>query len=145
MVLVLNLGFDKESIDKKVSWVYYPGDEFFYRIGFYNNIAGTERLSLYVEIGYRENEKIDVDKALEKTLTDLKKVRVITDHQLVAYRPYIINPGYAHITEKGTAFTNAFISDMKKKDVYMVGRYARWQYSAMDDSMEQAFELARTI
>lgn len=144
-VLVLNLGFDKESIDKKVSWVYYPGDEFFYRIGFYNNIAGTERLSLYVEIGYRENEKIDVDKALEKTLTDLKKVRVITDHQLVAYRPYIINPGYAHITEKGTAFTNAFISDMKKKDVYMVGRYARWQYSAMDDSMEQAFELARTI
>ena len=144
-VLVLNLGFDKESIDKKVSWVYYPGNEFFYRIGFYNNIAGTERLSLYVEIGYREEEKIDVEIALEKTLADLKKVHVISDHKLVAYKPYIINPGYAHITEKGTAFTNSLIENMKKQDVYMVGRYARWQYSAMDDSMEQAFELATMI
>ena len=144
-VLVLNLGFDKGSIDKKVSWVYYPGNEFFYRIGFYNNIAGTERLSLYVEIGYRENEEIDIEEALSKTLFDLKKVHVITDHQLIAYKPYIINPGYAHITEKGTTFTNSVIKDMEKQDVYMIGRYARWQYSAMDDSMEQAFELAIRI
>lgn len=144
-VLVLNLGFDKESIDKKVSWVYYPGGEFFYRIGFYNNIAGTDRLSLYVEIGYKEEDRIDVDFALEKTLTDLKRAHVITDHQLVAYKPYIINPGYAHITQKGTFFTNVLINEMSKKGVYMVGRYARWQYSAMDDSMEQAFELARLI
>ena len=144
-VLVLNLGFDKESIDKKVSWVYYPGNEYFYRIGFYNNIAGTERLSLYVEISYREEEKIDIEIALEKTLADLKKVHVISDHKLVAYKSYIINPGDAHITEKGTAFTNSLIENMKKQDVYMVGRYARWQYSAMDDSMEQAFELATMI
>lgn len=144
-VLVLNLGFDKGSLDRKVSWVYYPGDEFFYRIGFYNNIAGTERLSLYVEIGYRENEVIDIEKALENTLYDLKRVHVITDHQLVAYKPYVINPGYAHITEKGTAFTNRVISEMEKNDVHMIGRYARWQYSAMDDSIEQAFELSTRI
>ncbi len=144
-ILVLNLGFDKESIDKKVSWVYYPGDEFFYRIGFYNNIAGTKRLSIYVEIGYKEYEKIDIGDALKKTLVDLKKVRVISDHQLVAYKHYIINPGYAHITKKGTAFTNRIIKEMKDQNVYMIGRYARWQYSAMDDSMEQAFELAKMI
>lgn len=144
-VLVLNLGFDKGSIDNKVSWVYYPGDEFFYRVGFYNNIAGTDRLSMYVEIGYREEEKIDIELAIDRTLKDLKKVHVISDHQLVAYKPYIINPGYAHITEKGTAFTNRVIGEMEKQNVYLIGRYARWQYSAMDDSMEQAFELATRI
>lgn len=75
-VLVLNLGFDMESVDKYVSWIYFPGDEFFYRIGFYNNIAGTERLSLYVEIGYKAGEEIDVEDALRKTLTDLHKIGI---------------------------------------------------------------------
>lgn len=33
-VLVLNMGFDRDSIDKNIHWAYYPGDEVFYRIGF---------------------------------------------------------------------------------------------------------------
>ena len=144
-VLVLNIGFDKPSIDKKVSWVYYPGDEIFYRVGFYNNIAGTERLSIYVEIGYASGETIDVDLALEKTLSDLKCVNIIGEHNMVAYKPFIINPGYAHITTKGKAFTDELISEMEDKNVFMIGRYARWQYSAMDDSMEQALSLASRI
>lgn len=144
-VLVLNIGFDKPSIDKKVSWVYYPGDEFFYRVGFYNNIAGTERLSIYVEIGYGAKEVIDVELAMERTLADLKRVNIISDHKVVAYKPYIINPGYAHITTKGKEYTEKLISEMSMKNIHMIGRYARWQYSAMDDSMEQAKALSELI
>lgn len=144
-VLVLNLGFDKSSIDKKVSWVYFPGTEYFYRIGFYNNIAGTERLSLYVEIGYKADEVIDVEYALRRTLNDLKQIGVIDNHMLIAYEPYIINPGYAHITTVGKEYTSRFISAMSDRNIYMVGRYARWEYSAMDDSMEQAKQLAEKI
>lgn len=144
-VLVLNIGFDKEAIDKKISWAYYPGDEFFYRVGFYNNIAGTERLSIYVEIGYEASAQIDVEVALERTLEDLKKVNIIDTHKVVAYKPYIINPGYVHITAKGKEYTDNTIKEMKEKNIYMVGRYARWQYSAMDDSIEQAKELAELI
>lgn len=144
-VLVLNLGFDMESIDKYVSWIYFPGDEFFYRIGFYNNIAGTERLSLYVEIGYKAGEVIDVEEALRKTLTDLHKIGITTDHKLLAWKPYIINPGYAHITSEGRRFTDNYIAELKHKNVHMVGRYARWEYSAMDDAIEQAQILALEI
>lgn len=144
-VLVLNIGFDKPSIDKQVSWVYYPGDEFFYRVGFYNNIAGTDRLSVYVEIGYGPNETIDVNTAMQRTLNDLKRVNVIDEHEVIAYKPYIINPGYVHVTTKGKEFADVTIRKMKQKEVYMIGRYARWEYSAMDDSLEQAFELAREI
>ena len=144
-VLVLNIGFDQESIDKEVSWAYYPGDEVFYRVGFYNNIAGTERLSIYVEIGYKAGESINVEVALEKTLQDLKRVNIIDTHEVVAYKPYIIDPGYAHITTKGKAYTDKIIQDMEIRDVYMIGRYAKWQYSAMDDSMEQASALAEKI
>lgn len=144
-VLVINLGFDRESIDNLVSWVYFPGNEFFYRIGFYNNIAGTDRLSLYVEIGYKANESIDVDVALKKTLYDLKKVGIITDHKLQTYKPFVINPGYVHITSRGREVTDRLTNDLKTKNVYMIGRYARWEYSAMDDAIEQAFALAEEI
>ncbi|MGI6616538.1 MAG: protoporphyrinogen/coproporphyrinogen oxidase [Saccharofermentanales bacterium] len=144
-VLVLNLGFDKPSIDKKVSWVYFPGKELFYRIGFYNNIAGTDRLSLYAEISYKANERINIEEALERTLIDLKRISVIDEHKLVAYEPYIINPAYVHITTIGKEYTAKFIDVMQGKDVHMIGRYARWEYSAMGDSMEQAKSLAEKI
>lgn len=144
-VLVLNMGFDNGSIDKQVSWVYYPGDEIFYRVGFYNNIADTERLSIYVEIGYKSNETINIQAAIDKTLIDLRRVNVIDNHVLLACKPYIINPGYAHITSSGQIYTESLMSKLESNDVYMIGRYARWQYSAMDDSIEQALELAKRI
>ena len=144
-VLVLNIGFDKPSIDKQVSWAYYPGDEIFYRVGFYNNIASTKLLSIYVEIGYSANSEIDISEALSKTLIDLKRTGVIDEHQVVAYEPYIINPGYAHITTQGKEYTNSLIKKMECNNVFMVGRYARWEYSAMDDSLEQAELLAKRI
>ena len=144
-VLVLNFGFDRESIDKTISWVYYPGNEIFYRVGFYNNIAGTKYLSIYVEISYKMNEKINIELALKRSLEDLKKVGVINEHKVIAQNSYIVNPGYVHITNEGKKFTNMFISSMRKKNVYMIGRYAKWEYSAMDDSLEQAFELSKEI
>lgn len=144
-VLVLNIGFDKPSIDKKVSWIYFPGDEVFYRVGFYNNIAATSNLSIYVEIGYGKDEPIDIEYALKQTLSDLRKVGIIDAHIVETWQAYIIDPGYVHITVKGTTFVNNYIASMQEKGVNMIGRYARWEYSAMDDSFEQAFKLAKEI
>src|SRR5277367_974095 len=48
-VLVYNLGFDDKGQDG-VHWAYYPSRETsFYRVGWYDNIFDTDRLSLYVE------------------------------------------------------------------------------------------------
>lgn len=144
-VLVLNIGFDLPSIDREVNWVYFPGDEIFYRVGFYNNIAGTERLSIYVEISYKASGTINIESAFQKTLIDLRRVGIINNHKVVAYNSYLINPGYVHITRSSKDFVSSFTDEMKGKSVFMVGRYARWEYSAMDDSLEQAFDLAKKI
>jgi protoporphyrinogen oxidase len=51
-VLVFNLGFDRKG-PAAPHWIYYPDRErVFYRIGFYDNIFDTDRMSLYVEIGF---------------------------------------------------------------------------------------------
>ena len=144
-VLVLNIGFDLPSVDKEVNWIYFPGDEVFYRVGFYNNIAGTERLSIYVEISYKEEGEIDIESAFNATLVDLKRVGIIDNHKVIAYNSFVINPGYVHITKKSKDFVSNFVGDMKKRNVFMIGRYAKWEYSAMDDSLEQALELSKRI
>lgn len=144
-ILVLNLGFDKASTDTSVSWMYFPGAEVFYRVGFYNNITHTDALSLYVEISFRKDETVDVNTSLSQTMLELKRAGIINDHKLVAYNSYIINPGYAHITKDGKKAVEKFIGTMSDNSVYCIGRYARWEYSAMDDSIEQAKSLSETI
>lgn len=144
-VLVLNLGFDKDSIDKNITWAYYPGDEVFYRVGFYNNIVRKDKLSIYVEIGYGADECINVDNVLQKVLSDLKTVNILDDHKLLAYNSYVINPGYAYLTKECKNYVNILLEEMKNANVHMIGRYARWEYSAMDSSIEQAIGLSKEI
>lgn len=144
-VLVLNLGFDKESVDKNVHWVYFPGEEIFYRVGFYNNIVGTDRLSIYVEISYKSDQKIDINVALQQTIVDLHKTGILDKHNLIAVNSIVINPAYAHITSLGKAIVDNATGIFEQKNVFSIGRYARWEYSAMDDSIEQAIKLAKEI
>lgn len=144
-VLVLNMGFDLPAIDKNISWIYFPGDEFFYRVGFFSNIAGKEKLSIYVEIGYGSEEEVDLEQAKKRTLEDLKKVNIIDEHRLVSSMDYIISPAYVHLTESSKAVSRDIIDKFEKEDIYMLGRYGRWEYSAMDDSIEQAIALASEI
>ena len=100
-VLVFNMGFDKKSIIDDIHWIYFPQKDInFYRVGFYDNILGTDKLSIYVEIGMSQNQKYDLNIQLKETLMNLKKVGIIDAHKLVAYNHVIINPAYVHISSK---------------------------------------------
>ena len=62
-VLVFNLGFDKKSKFTKEHWFYIPDKTVnFYRIGFYDNILDSDKLSMYIEIGYNKDDVIDTDR-----------------------------------------------------------------------------------
>ena len=83
-VLVFNLGFNKKSkLCTKEHWLYVADKNCnFYRCGFYNNILGTDKLSMYIEIGYPKNKKItqeEIDNQLELTLKNLQKLGIIDD------------------------------------------------------------------
>jgi hypothetical protein len=74
-VLVFNLGFDRKG-EKDVHWVYYPDRATsFYRIGYYDNIFDTDRLSLYVELGFARDAAVDVEHMRARVLADLKRPR----------------------------------------------------------------------
>lgn len=144
-VLIFNIGFDRDSIEKNISWAYFPGSEIFYRVGFYNNITKSDKLSIYVEISFPSDKNIDIKTAYKRTLQDLTKVGIIKNHKVVGYNYIVVNPGYVHITEESKKFIEMVTKTLEMNQVYSIGRYAKWEYSAMDDSMEQAELLSQNI
>ena len=107
-VLVFNLGFDKSSpLCKSEHWLYIPSKECnYYRVGFYNNILGDDKLSMYIEIGYNKDFKItddEVEKQLKLTLKNLRESGIISDDMnLVDHETIIMDPAYVHIETKTT-------------------------------------------
>ncbi len=150
-VLVFNLGFDKNTkLCKKEHWIYVPGNDInFYRCGFYSNILKSDRLSMYIEIGYSKDAIIDnneINKQLKLTLKGLKDIGILDDNiKLISYVPIIMDPAYVHIN----SITNKKITELKnsllKDGIYTIGRYGAWIYNSMEDSMLKAKELAEKL
>jgi len=143
-VAVFNLGFDKGT-DIKTHWRYFPGDEIFYRIGFYNNILGTDKLSLYVEIGAQSGELLEEKVLLDKIIKDLSKAGVITNHNLIDHQFIIMDPAYVHITKESEKSYKTFCKNFNKKGIYSIGRYGSWTYCSIEDNIIQARELINNI
>ncbi len=145
-VLVFNLGFDKKSYIQDMHWAYVPSkDVNFYRIGFYDNILDSNRLSMYIEIGYASDSDIEVEKQLKLTLENLKKMKVIDDHKLIAFSHAIMSPAYVHISEVGKNLKAAKKKEFEEKDIYTIGRYGDWKYCSIEDSMLDAINLAKKL
>ena len=145
-VLVFNLGFDKKA-DKGRHWVYFPDRaRSFYRIGYYDNIFDTDRLSLYVELGYPRDAVVDaatIAQMQARVLDDLRAEGVITDHRLVASHHVVMDPAYVHITRASTAEHRRLSRILQANGVWSIGRYGGWTYCSIEDNIVEARALAR--
>ena len=144
-VLVFNLGFENDS-ENKEHWIYFPDKSLnFYRIGFYNNILNENKMSLYVEIGFSKNDKIDVEEQLKLTLENLEKVGIIKDNKLVKYNSIIMNPAYVHINTEHMKIIESVKEQFEENNIFTIGRYGDWTYCSMEDCMISAKELVEKI
>lgn len=143
-VLVFNLGFDSKGNDRVNSWVYFPNKEYiFYRVGYYDNILGGDKMSLYVEIGFPENQKLE-DKAvyLERVLNDLRRVGILTTQCLVDYETVLMDPAYVHIHGKSSEALRDYKQLLRSDGIYSIGRYGSWTYCSIEDNILEARALA---
>lgn len=144
-VLVFNLGFEKNSVNKE-HWIYFPDKALnFYRVGFYNNILKEDKMSLYVEIGFSKNDSIDIEEQLKLTLENLEKVGIIQDNKLVNYNSIVMNPAYVHINTENMKEIEKMKADFEKNNIFTIGRYGDWTYCSMEDCMISAKELVEKI
>ena len=147
-VLVFNLGFDRKG-PEGVHWIYYPQRELcFYRLGFYDNIFGTDRMSMYVEIGYPHGSVIDeaeVARAKAQVLADLAKCGVVDGHQLLSSHSVVLDPAYVHITKRSIAEVTRLKAALATRGVYSTGRYGSWTYCSIEDNIVEARALAEAF
>jgi protoporphyrinogen oxidase len=137
-VLIFNLGFDSKG-SNDVHWTYYPSrDTVFYRVGWYDNILGTDRMSLYVEVGFQKGARIDVASVRERVLDGLRKEGVITTQQLVAEHSVVLDPGYVHITRRSLAEHARLTGLLKHRGIWSIGRYGGWTYCSIEDNIVEA-------
>jgi protoporphyrinogen oxidase len=143
-VVVFNLGFDRGT-DIKANWTYFPGDEVFYRVGFYNNILAQDRMSLYIEIGMTRAAVVDEAALLAAVMSDLRRCGIVDGQQLIDHQCLVMDPAYVHITEKSKAIYKAWCDANNDKGIFSIGRYGSWTYCSIEDNIVQARALAQRI
>ncbi len=143
-VVVFNLGFDSSTSNKN-HWVYYPGNEIFYRVGFYNNILLQEKMSLYVEIGMDHEKEINEKDLLNQILIDLKSVGVIETHKLIDYQMIVMSPAYVHINQKSKKIFKDWCDEYNKENIFSIGRYGSWTYCSIEDNIIEGKKTAELI
>ena len=144
-VLVFNLGFDRKGA-RDVHWMYFPDPALsFYRVGWYDNIFDSDRMSLYVEIGLPDGAHPDVAALRTRVLDDLRREQIITDHQLVAEHSVAMDPAYCHITKASLAETARLKALLAAEDVHSVGRYGGWTYCSIEDNLLETRALATSL
>jgi protoporphyrinogen oxidase len=144
-VLIFNFGFDAKG-ERGVHWVYYPSRETsFYRVGFYDNIFETDRMSLYVEVGFPSDARVDAGAVRERVLLDLRREGVLTDQRLVAEHSVMLDPAYVHVTKRSIAEHRRLAATLAARGVYSIGRYGGWTYCSIEDNIVEARALARSL
>lgn len=147
-VLVFNLGFDRKG-PEGVHWIYFPQRELsFYRVGFYDNIFGTDRMSVYVELGFPRDAVIDaatVERMRERVLHDLAQCGIVGAHELVAHHSVVLDPAYVHITKASLAEVARLKSELAARGVHSIGRYGSWTYCSIEDNIVEARALAESL
>ncbi len=147
-VEVFNLGFDRKGPETD-HWIYYPQRDLpFYRVGFYDNIFGADRMSLYVEIGRRADEPVPPEerpRTLERVLDGLRRVGVLGDERLVAHHHVVLDPAYVHITRASIADVAAKKAALARRGVHSIGRYGSWTYCSIEDNIVEARALAEAL
>lgn len=156
-VRVYNLGFDRKGASAP-HWMYFPDPaRSFYRVGWYDNIMDSPRMSLYVEIGEPSHgsgdsgseptEAVDepgiTESVLERVLDDLRREGIVDGHRLVSWHSVVLDPAYVHITARSRAETERLRTVLARRGVHSVGRYGGWTYCSIEDNMIETRALAR--
>lgn len=146
-VLCFNIGFDKKGKDMINHWLYFPEKKYcFYRVGFYDNILGQDKMSLYVELGFNKEAKIEPNMWIGRVLHDLKEVGIVSEEQILEdFQSIIMNPAYVHINSRSLEDVIAKKKALEKFDVYSIGRYGSWTYCSIEDNMKESKLLAEKL
>ncbi len=149
-VLVLNIGATRGRKCPDDHWLYIPDSESrFHRVGFYSNVdvlfmpassrKDKDRVSIYVERAYQNGKKPtakDIGKYSDSVVGELKSWGFISRAETVD--PTWIDVAYTW-SMPGSKWKERAIAELEKKGVYQIGRYGRWVFQGIAESIKDGF------
>jgi protoporphyrinogen oxidase len=149
-VLVLNIGGRKGPACPQDHWLYHPKTRSgFHRVGFYSNVASTflprsswesrERVSIYVErafVGGQKPSQSEMDACGRQTVAELQDWGYLLDTEVVD--PTWIDVAYTW-ARPGSNWKQRSLAALAQMGIFMVGRYARWEFQGIADSIRDGF------
>ncbi len=91
---------------------------------------------MYIEITHRPEEKLDIEKAFVRSIADLEKCGILRKGDRIVTRHVIdIKFGYVVFDEHRQRRIQDLIEYLESRDIFTAGRYGRWDYYSMEDSI----------
>src|SRR5262245_16389865 len=149
-VLNINLGVDRPNISDQ-HWVYFPENQFiFSRVGFPMNFSKTVApegtSSMYIEITHAPQQKMNVEECVERSIRDLEKCGIIRKGDRILTRQILdIQFAYVMFDEHRHTHLQNLIEYLESRDIYTAGRYGRWEYFSMEDSILSGKSAAEAV
>jgi protoporphyrinogen oxidase len=149
-VLVLNIGAVRGARCPADHWLYNADTEAsFHRVGFYSNVDRSflplsaqergDRVSIYVEKGYvggqRPSER-ETNEYAEAVIRELRGWDFIGPVEVVD--PTWIDVAYTW-SWPGSKWKEQALRALEEHDIYPVGRYARWNFQGISESIKDGF------
>lgn len=139
-VLNINIGVDRPRISDQ-HWIYFPEDKYvFSRIGFPMNfsksVAPDGTSSIYIEITHQPHERLNVEEMFDRSLRDLQNCGILNGTERVLTR-HVLDIRFAYVVfdEHRQAHIQNLVDYLESRDVFTAGRYGRWDYYSMEDSI----------
>ena len=139
-VLNINIGVARPNISHQ-HWIYFPEDRFiFSRVGFPMNfsksVAPEGTSSMYIEITHHPGENLDIEETFGRCLTDLQAAGILRKDDRILTRHVIdIKFAYVVFNEHRQKRLQTLIDYLESRGIYTAGRYGRWDYFSMEDSI----------
>jgi len=149
-VLVLNIGATRGLRCPDAHWLYIPDSRSgFHRVGFYSNVdvsflpassrAQKDRVSIYVERAYPGSEKPDeaeIQSYSQMVVQELQEWGFIDEPEVVD--PTWIDVAYTW-SWPGSKWRQEALRALEEHDIHQVGRYGRWVFQGIADSIRDGF------
>lgn len=148
-VYIINLGVDRSDLGEN-HWLYFDGDEPFYRVHFPSKLSkfcaprGAGAIS--TEIGYSRFKPLNKEAVYDLTLKKLKSTKVLKPSDKIIYRN-ITDLKYAYVIfdKNRKPCVNKIRSFLRKYDIETSGRFGEWDYLWMDESILSGKRTAESI